>query len=104
MAHNPPRPKGLSAAATRRVAEQIARSRPSKLVWRRTWEDQPRDFACADEHGNPVGRIYFNEHPNPMVQWFWSYFGSADGLKPARSGLCGTKDRAVRAIVEAHEA
>lgn len=104
MAHNPPRPQGLSAAAIRRIAEQVGKSRPAKLVWRRTWEDKPKDFACSDEHGNRVGRIYFNNHPNSMARWFWSYYGTDDNSKPARSGLCETKDEAVRAIVEAHAA
>jgi hypothetical protein len=76
-----------------------------RLVWRRTWENQPRDFSCdspeADMPGI-VGRVHETLTPTGQPHWVWYCHGRVGGSVGPQpiSGTAATKDEAAHMVEE----
>lgn len=77
---------------------------PLRYRWRRTWEDQPRDFVCIGDDGEPVGRIYYTvETVNNPAHWQWFLNGEYRGYHLNPSGREPGRLAAARAVEDAYE-
>ncbi len=72
--------------------------------WRRTWEDQPRDFVCETDDGELIGRIYFNVGTTTQPEhWQWFLNGEYEGRQLNSGGRAPGRMEAARAVEDEYE-